>query len=37
MIGILLDTGDSVSEIREIRKKLSKEKFNMNEINNLAD
>lgn len=27
MIGIIPNTGDSVKEIREIRKKLSKEKF----------
>ena len=34
-IGSIPDTGDSVKEIREIRKKLSKEKFNLNEINQL--
>jgi len=28
-IGSIPDTGDSVKEIREIRKKLSKEKFNL--------
>lgn len=37
MVGILPNTGDSVKEIREIRKKLSKEKFDLNEINKLAD
>ena len=34
-IGSIPDTGDSVKEIREIRKRLSKEKFNLNEINQL--
>ncbi len=34
-IGSIPDTGDSVKEVREIRKKLSKEKFNLNEINQL--
>jgi len=34
-IGSIPDTGDSIKEIREIRKKLSKEKFNLNEINQL--
>lgn len=29
-IGSIPNTGDSVKEIREIRKKLSKEKFNLN-------
>jgi Arc/MetJ-type ribon-helix-helix transcriptional regulator len=33
-VGSIRNTGDSVKEIREIRKKLSKEKFNLNEINN---
>lgn len=37
MIGILPDTGDSVEEVREIRKKLSKEKFDINEINKLGN
>jgi len=32
-IGSIPDTGDSVKEIREIRKKLSKEKFNLNKLN----
>ncbi len=30
-IGSIPDTGDSVKEVREIRKKLSKERFNLNE------
>lgn len=34
-IGTLPNTGDSVKEVREIRKKLSKEKFDLEEINNL--
>ena len=34
-IGSIQNTGDSVKEIRNIRKKLSKEKFNLNEINQL--
>ena len=34
-IGSIENTGDSVKEVREIRKKLSKEKFNLNEINKL--
>lgn len=36
MIGIMRDTGDSVKEVRKLRKKLSKEKFNLKEINALA-
>lgn len=35
-IGILPDTGDSVKEIKEVRKKLSKEKFDLHKINELA-
>lgn len=34
-IGSIPDAGDSVKEIREIRKKLSKEKFNLNKLNQL--
>lgn len=34
-IGSIPNTGDSVQEIREIRKKLSKEDINLKEINNL--
>jgi Arc/MetJ-type ribon-helix-helix transcriptional regulator len=37
MIGIIPNTGDSVKEVREIRKKLSKEKFNLEEINKLGE
>ena len=35
-IGSIPNTGDSVKEVRDIRKKLSKEKFNLNEINQLG-
>ncbi|MDD5649871.1 MAG: ribbon-helix-helix domain-containing protein [Candidatus Nanoarchaeia archaeon] len=35
-IGSIPNTGDSVKEIREIRKKLSKEKFDLDEINKLV-
>lgn len=35
-IGSVSDTGDSVTEIRKIRTKLSKEKFDLDEINKLA-
>lgn len=35
--GIIPNRGDSVKEIRELRKKLSKEKFNLEEINKLAE
>jgi hypothetical protein len=35
-IGSIPNTGDSVKEIREIRKKLSKEKFDLDEINRLV-
>ena len=37
LVGIIPDTGDSVKEVREIRKKLSKAKFNLAEINKLAE
>jgi Arc/MetJ-type ribon-helix-helix transcriptional regulator len=33
-LGSIKNTGNSVKEIRNIRKKLSKEKINLNEINN---
>lgn len=33
-IGSIPNTGDSVKEIRELRKKLSKEPINLDEINN---
>ena len=36
-IGSIKDTGDSVKEVREIRKKLSKEKIDLDEINKLAE
>jgi len=34
-IGSIPNKEDSVKQVREIRKKLSKEKFDLNEINNL--
>ena len=34
-VGSMPDTGDSVNEVREIRKKLSKQKINLDEINKL--
>ncbi|MBI2147424.1 hypothetical protein HYU19_03020 [Candidatus Woesearchaeota archaeon] len=37
LVGIIPDTGDSVREVREIRKRLSKEKFDLNEINKLSE
>ena len=37
MVGILDIKGDSVRIVRNIRKKLSKEKFDLEEINKLAD
>ncbi len=37
LIGIIPNTGDSVKEIRIIRKQLSKERFDLDEINKLAD
>mgnify|MGYP001586775322 CR=1 FL=1 len=37
LVGIIPNTGDSVQEIREIRKKLSKEKFDLDEINRLGE
>lgn len=36
-IGSLVNTGDSVKEIRKIRKILSQEKFDLDAINKLAD
>jgi len=36
MIGIIPNTGNSVKEVREIRKKLSKEKFELDELNKLV-
>ena len=35
-IGSVKNTGDSVKEVREIRKKLSKEKIDLDEINSLV-
>ncbi len=37
MAGILTNTGDSIKETKELRKKLSKEKFDLEEINKLVD
>jgi len=37
LVGIIPNTGDSVKEVQEIRKKLSKEKFNLAEINKLVE
>jgi len=36
-IGSIPNTGDSVKEIRKIRTKISKEKFDLDEINKLAE
>jgi len=36
-IGSIPNTGDSVQEIRRIRTKLSKEKFDLDKINKLAE
>lgn len=36
LIGIIPHTGDSVREMKELRKKRSKEKFNLGDINKLA-
>ncbi len=35
-VGSVKNTGDSVKEIREIRKKLSKQKIDLDEINSLG-
>ncbi|MFH0701598.1 MAG: ribbon-helix-helix protein, CopG family [Candidatus Woesearchaeota archaeon] len=37
LIGMIPNKGDSVKEIKELRKKLSLQKFNLEEINKLAD
>ncbi len=37
LIGIIPNTGDSVEEVRELRRKLSKEKFDLKKINKLAN
>jgi putative addiction module CopG family antidote len=36
MVGIIANTGDSVQEVKALRKDLSKEKFDLEEINKLA-
>ncbi len=37
LVGIIPDTGDSVKEVKGIRKILAKEKFNLEDINRLAE
>jgi len=37
LVGILPDTGNSVKELKKIKAKLSKEKFDLNKINKLAE
>ena len=37
MIGIIPNTGNSVKEIKKIRNKLSKERFDLDKINKLAN
>ena len=37
LVGIIPNKGDSVKELKEASKKLSKEKFDLDEINKLAD
>ena len=37
MAGIIPSSGDSVKETKQIRKKLSKEKFDLGKINKLID
>ena len=37
LIGIIPNEGDSVEQVRNLRKKLSKEKFDLDEINKLAE
>lgn len=37
LIGIIPDKEDSVEEVRDLRKKVSKEKFDLDEINKLAE
>ncbi|MEK6908733.1 MAG: ribbon-helix-helix domain-containing protein [Nanoarchaeota archaeon] len=37
LIGLISDEGDSVVQAKNLRKKLSKEKFDLNEINKLAE
>ena len=37
LVGVLQNEGDSVKEVKELRKKLSKEKIDLDEINALVD
>ncbi len=37
LVGIIPSAGDSVKEVREIRKKLSKEKFDLDKLNKLTE
>ena len=37
LVGIILNSKNSVEQIKSARKKLSKEKFNLKEINKLVD
>ena len=37
LVGIIPNTGDSVKDIKRIRSKLSKEKFDLDKINKLAE
>ena len=37
LVGILQSKGDSVKEVKALRRKLSKEKIDLEEINKLAD
>ena len=37
LVGILSNNKNSIQQIKSTRKKLSKEKFNLQEINKLAD
>ena len=36
LIGLISDEEDSVAQVKNLRKRLSKEKFDLNEINKLA-
>ena len=37
LVGIIPNKGSSVKQIKNVRKRLSKEKFDLEEINKLAD
>jgi len=37
LVGVLQNEGDSMKEVKELRRKLSKEKVDLEEINKLAD